>query len=106
MSDEATVLRRRVDDLQSLLDRLPDPAAGPPSLLLKTVAVTSYPAAAGVVYGVQAVRPSGNEVEGATPGFTALTGVFYATNLGSKVPPVGTYVLGACVGGRWVFRYD
>ncbi len=104
--DEATRLRRRHDDLIRLAEPDVSPSEGSPALLLKTLTVGTYPTAAQSYYAVQAIRPGGTESEGSAVTFTAITGTFYAMNVGSAIPPSGTYVIGSLVRGRWVFRYD
>jgi hypothetical protein len=105
-SDELRQLRRRREDeaLAERLPRAPDP--GNPTLLAQTTVVTSYPTAAQAVYAVQGAATGGAEGEGLPVVLTPGGSPFYAANLGSAVPPQGTFVLCTLIGPRWTFRYD
>lgn len=106
MHGDTTQLRRRHDDLLEEVERVyPDRANAPPTRLLKTVTITTYPTTAQAWYGVVFVTPSGTESEGGALSLTADTHPFLAGNLGASIPASGTYVLGTLVDGRWVFRY-
>ncbi|WP_435005153.1 hypothetical protein P12x_003047 [Tundrisphaera lichenicola] len=60
----------------------------------------------GAVFKLQAQDLTGDESEG-SPGVLDDAGFhFFAINLGSAVPPIGTDVLCTFVSYRWVFRYD
>lgn len=100
-------LRQRVADLEADLKRYPETLRGnPPSLVLQTTTVTTYPSGGGVFYAVQRCQVAGDEVEGAAAVVTAIGGVFYACNLGTGTPPPGSFHLGDLPGPRWVFRFD
>ena len=90
------------------LDRLPDDQLdGSAGFLLVTTTCASYPTAAGSVYCCNPVWLDADDTEGATPTFTADTGVtIYALNIGTTVPPAGSYVIAVAVGGRVCFRWD
>jgi len=105
-AEEAATLRRRHMDLLDQIDRKTESAAGNSTVLVKTVTVSTYPTAVQSFFGVQRAIVSGTEAEGQTPTFTLHGSTFYAANVGSTVPPSGTYVLASLVGGRWEFRYD
>ena len=105
-ADESRTLRARQSDLGDEIDRQPLADIGTSAaLLVRTVAVSSYPTTAGVAYGVQALDLSVSEAEGATPTLTVLAGKFFAINLGSNIPPVGTSLLVELVQGKYVFVY-
>lgn len=89
-------------------DRLPDDCeGGSVGVLLVTKTCAVYPTSAGQVYCCNPVAVDADNIEGATPTFTADTNVLiYAVNLGSSIPPTGTYVVGAAVGGRMAFTYN
>lgn len=105
--DEARRLRDReatfLDDL-SRRDRVP--SFGSPSLIVQTRTLRMYPTAAQRFYACVAQTVLGTEVEGGLGNFTPGPATFFALNLGSSIPPVGTYVLATFVESRWVFRYD
>jgi hypothetical protein len=91
-------------DLDALLGE--DPYAAP-ALVVITTTVSVYPVTATVFYACNPVQLSGTETEGSVPTFTADTNtVLYALNLGTQVPPNGTYLIIHGGSGRWVFRYD
>lgn len=109
------------DDLRTLRERIrggggnggggrpshgPDPFSANPSAMLVTVAEGDYPTDALAYYPVQFVGMSGTEAEGETPILSPFGGTFYAANVGSKVLPTGTYLVGDLVSGRWVVRFD
>ena len=75
--------------------------------VLLTFTETTYPTTAATTYATHPVTILGDDTEGAAATLTADTAVtIYALNLGSTVPPSGTYVLGHQAGGRWGFRWD
>jgi hypothetical protein len=102
------VERERIAALVAAVDQLgPSGDGGSAARLVTTVAVSSYPTAAGVYYGCNPTEADGAEVEGGAASYTAdTTQVMYVLNQGTAVPPVGTRVIASAVGGRWVFRYD
>ncbi len=108
MSQDARIERNRHQSLAIDSDRLP--ASGPSpgaSVLAATTAVSSYPTTAAAFYAANPLEIDAVEAEGQTATFTAdTTQVLYLLNLGTAVPPQGTYVIASAVGGRWVFRYD
>ena len=85
-----------------------DPASvgGAPTLVVKTVAVKTYPTVAQRYYGVQAASVLGAEIEGQAGSVSTSSGIFYALNLGSAVPPVGTQLIATFTGNRWVFVFN
>ncbi len=105
--DDAQRLRMR-DDL--LLDDLsrgePRPSFGSPSLVAQTRTIQTYPTAAQRFYACTPQTVLGKEVEGGAGTLSAGSGTFFALNIGSAVPPVGTSVLATFVESRWVFRFD
>jgi hypothetical protein len=102
-------IRLRIQDA-SLTDSLSqverDPSLGMPCLVAQTKVQSRYPTSAQVFYACSPLMVLGQEVEGGTGTLTAGSATFYALNLGSTVPPVGTSVLTTFVESRWVFRYD
>ncbi len=109
MSDEDDLenLRRDDDEWDQEDSRADQPGnLGSPSMVAITTKVATYPTTAQVFYGVRAMTVTGAEVEGRAGTFTTgPTKVFYALNLGSTAPPVGSYVVITYVEDRWIFRY-
>ena len=105
--DEAKRLRDRDDSLQDGLSRRNrTPSFGSPSLVVQTKAIETYPAAAQRFYACVAQTVLGVESEGGSGSFSPGPASFFALNLGTSIPPVGTYVVATFVESRWVFRYD
>lgn len=107
MNDLATrELRTRQAEYLSSADRLIGPAAdAASSMVVVTVAVSTYPTAVGKYFAVQQLDPGGVEAEGNAATFDTLAGVFYVAVLpGSTLPPVGTKLVIDSVGGRWAVR--
>ena len=105
--DEAKRLRERDGALRDDLTRRDRvPSFGSPSLVVQTRAVAAYPTAPQRFFACVAQTVLGAEVEGGPASFTPGLATFYALNLGTSIPPVGTYVLATFVESRWIFRYD
>lgn len=103
---EFRILRQRQAAGDAEATRLDDPRSPPPGpTLVKTVAVTSYPTAAGRVFAVQAIDVDFVEAEGATPTFTDVPGIFYALHVGATPPPLGTKAIAKPASGRWIIPY-
>jgi hypothetical protein len=83
-----------------------DPPIGAPTLLACTKILSSYPTVAQCFFACQLLILLGAEVEGGSGVVTGVNATFFALNLGSAVPPIGTQVLVTFAGNRWVFRYD
>ena len=81
------------------------PSEGSGAALLHTFTETTYPTSAGSFYACKIVSIDGTEAEGDTPTFTDEDTV-YAYNVGTTIPPTGSYVVGHAVGGKWVIRWD
>lgn len=102
--DEARVLRRRLDALEAAVAAMARRGdCGATALVLE---VQAAPAAAQEFVSVKAVDLDGDEAEGAAPSLAAAGDAFPAMNVGSKIPPANTYVVGELAGGYWVFQYD
>jgi hypothetical protein len=105
--DKARRLDIREASLADDLSRsLSDISSGSPCLVARTVALSSYPSVAQCYFACQPLTVLGAEVEGGSGSTTVTSSTFFALNLGSTIPPVGTQVLATFVGNRWVFRYD
>ncbi len=105
-SDELSILRRRIEDMETRLDSLRvDDAPSGQDLVVVTYTQSTYPTAAQKYYAVKASNTAGTESEGSSGSFTDGSNGFYAFNLGSSVPATGTRVVVSRVDGRWVFRY-
>ena len=102
--------RRYTTEEQSLSDdigrRDMSPALSSPSVLAKTTVLTAYPTTAFSYFACLPQSLYGVEQEGATGVVLSGSSSFFALNLGTTVPPVGTLVLATFTGNRWVFRYD
>ncbi|GAC1463681.1 MAG: hypothetical protein NVSMB9_01420 [Isosphaeraceae bacterium] len=83
-----------------------DPSLSSPSLLAATTNLISYPTKIQCYYACQPLTLLGAEVEGGPGVMSTEYSTFFALNLGSKIPPVGTQVLTTFIASRWVFRYD
>jgi hypothetical protein len=83
-----------------------DPSLGMPCILVQTTTVKTYPTSAQSFYACLPLTVLGAEVEGGAGSITPGSSTFFALNLGSAVPPVGTHILATFVESRWVFRYD
>ena len=105
--DEAKRLRIRDAALVDLFSQGGrDPSSGMPCLVARTKQVSSYPTAAQQFFACSPVNVLGPEVEGGAGSLTLGISTFFALNLGSVVPPVGTNILATFIDNRWVFRYD
>ena len=103
---EARRLRERDEAFQDDLSRRDQvPAFGSPSLVAQTKAIAAYPTTAQRFYACVPQTVLGPEVEGG-PALAATPATFFALNLGSAVPPLGTTVVATFVDSRWVFRFD
>lgn len=106
---DARILRDRQAVHSDALDRTlaGGPNVASAAILAKTTTITTYPTAAAAYYAVIPADAGGTETEGQPASYVPRTGnVLLALNLGSQIPPAGTYVICHAVGGRWVFRYD
>ena len=109
--DELRLLREEVLTLETAVDALDGSSdvAGNLARVVQTISLGSYPVAGavGTTFAVQVQDLSGGDTEGATGTLTAETGHFFAANLASGLPPVGTPLVVEEVGnGAWVFRYS
>ena len=105
--DEAKRLRARdaalLDDLSR---RGRFPSFGSPSLVAQTKAISTYPTSPQRFFACVPQTVLGAEVEGGPGTLSPNPATFFALNLGTAVPPVGTNLLATFVESRWVFRYD
>ena len=100
--------RDRMAELWDAFDRrLEECEDGSAAAVFVTFQETAYPSAPDAVFACHPVSIDADESEGATPTFNEITSqVAYAANLGSAVPPVGSYVLARISSGRWVFTWN
>lgn len=106
-SDDARRFQIRESALAEDVKRtLIDPFLGTSSLLVRTTTVRTYPTVAQSYFACQPLILLGKEIEGGGGATTPSISTFYAFNLGSTVPAVGTQLVVTFVGNRWVFRYD
>jgi hypothetical protein len=105
--DEVKRLRQRDSEVINASTRLlSGRSSGAPCLISRTTTLSNYPSAAASYYACNAVAVLGPEVEGGPGIISSDSGTFFALNIGSTIPPVGTQVLVTFIGNRWVFRYD
>ncbi|WZP01200.1 hypothetical protein EP7_005644 (plasmid) [Isosphaeraceae bacterium EP7] len=100
LSDEIAILRRRMDEHAATTTRWSEGAA---CCVVTTLAVSSYPTTAGVMYGVQQVSAECVEAENSSPTYTPISGTFYALHTGATAPDVGSNYVVTLVQGLWVF---
>ena len=106
-ADEAKRLRGRDEErLGALTRREPAASFGSLSLVAQTRAIKTYPTSPQRFYACVAQTVLGREVEGGPAILSASPATFFALNLGTAVPPVGTAILATFVESRWVFRFD
>ena len=77
-----------------------------PRTLVKTYTVTSYPVTAQAYYATHPVTVGGVEAEGMPVSLTDGSTTIYVGNLGTGVPPSGSYLVASHVPNRWITRYD
>jgi hypothetical protein len=105
--DEARRLRVRDAALVDGFGRRDqDRTSGMPCLLAQTEKISSYPTLAQGFYACAPSTLLGSEVEGEAGTVTPGPSTFFALNLGSVAPPIGTNILATFVDSRWVFRFD
>src|ERR1700752_4925590 len=92
--DEAKRLRVRdavlADDLK---EGETDLLCGAPCLAARTMVLTSHPTTAQCYYACQPLTVLGSETEGGPGARTASSMMFFALNLGTTIPPIGTQLL-------------
>jgi hypothetical protein len=98
------ILDAVLTDSLSQIER--DPSLGMPCLVAQTKKLTSYPTSSQQFFACSPLSVMGLEVEGGIGTLTVGNSTFFALNLGSAVPPIGTSVVATFVDNRWVFRYD
>ncbi len=104
--DESRRLREDDGAYREEADRRePPPAPIGRRIVGRTVNGGSYPTAAQRFYKMEVVSVTGDEVEGGAPTLT-LGGEFFAVNLGTAIPAVGTDHVVSHVPWRFVFRHD
>jgi hypothetical protein len=81
--------------------------SGAPAMTAKILAgSTGLPTTPAVFFAVQGGIVTGDEAEGGTGTLIGGLATFYALNLGTAIPALGSFVLITYVNSRWVFRYD
>jgi hypothetical protein len=107
MSSERILRDRQARAAAAAERRVPFAEDGAVAMLAQTTTTGNYPTVPGTCFACVPALVDGPETEGATPAFsTGGSGLIFAFNLGSHVPPLGTTVIVHACGGRWVFRYD
>src|SRR5690349_7193338 len=105
--DELRIARQRQSDVEVRADQVNQDAPEEGSVALaRTKAVGTYPTAANRYFAMSPVTVGGVEGEGNPGTFTVESGTFFALNIGSAVPPVGTDVIVEGINGRWVFEFN
>ncbi len=106
--DATRILRGRQATGQETLDSVQGSAEAESSMavLLTTTTVMTYPTTAGAFYAANPTEIDGTEVEGGAATYAPGSLLYYALNVGTQIPPVGTLIVAHSVGGRWTFRYD
>ena len=105
---ELRVLRARVEALEEGLARLAvDEGLTGAARVAVTVSAGSYPTGSGAMkmFAVRGVDVTGTEAEGVVGTETTDSAVFYAVNVGTGLPPVGTKLIVTQVPNLWAFRY-
>lgn len=103
-SDEARVLRRRMDDLEAAVAAMARRGEDcGTAVLLK---VQAAPAATHEFVSVKAVTVDGTEAEGSAVGLSETGSAFPAASMGTRKPPAGTHVVGRLIDGLWAIQYD
>lgn len=96
-------LRRRVDALRDRIEPRTLYGVNPATRLGKVYNGGSMPGSLPGVFLLHPARPSGNEAEGATPGYDVDTSSsFAATVVGNLVPAAGDLLVARLCSGRWV----
>lgn len=105
---ELRVLRARVEAAEEALARLADDEGGTGAARVAvTVSLGAYPAGSGSMrmFALHALDVTGAETEGASGVEAEDDTPFFALNVGSGLPPVGTRVIAVQVPHLWAFRY-
>lgn len=107
-SDEARLLRHRLEAIGGDIDRLRDPGGdmGSPTFLLRTRTLAAYPTAARSFYACDYLLLDGVEAAGEPVEMAVETGPVFALNLGTRIPPSGTAMVASVADGLHVFQYD
>jgi hypothetical protein len=102
-SNERRVLRRRLDDADFRVDRLPPRGdLGSPAMVGKVFDAGHMPHGVPGVFTVQPQRVHFDEKEGAPVTFKTMAGKPKVVVLREGAPKVGDYLLSSLVNGRWV----
>jgi hypothetical protein len=102
--NEAMVIRRRLDEIEEILDGFRDisPGGNP----TKLVQLATAPATAGVFGAVTSLNPGGTQTEGSAVTTGAASPInFQAGSVGPDMPQSGMVVLATLVGSRWIYFY-
>jgi len=104
----ARILRARQESALASAGRsAPFSEDGSVAILVQTRSVGDYPTAPNVFFACSPVRVDGPEAEGEAAVFVAdFSRTYFAYNLGTHVPPIGTKVVAQSCSGRWTFRFD
>jgi hypothetical protein len=106
-NDEAELLRiETANQAIHHQERVHAGEGGAARVVALTTKITTYPTVAAGFYGMTTETITGTEVEGGPGTMTSYGSTFYALNLGTTIPAVGTSLECTFVSNRWVFRYD
>ena len=103
----ARIIRERGEQIRLVADQT---IATPPADGIAVVGLTvdngNYPLVAGAVYLLQIQSINVEDDEGSTATYSADEGYVPALNLGTAIPPVGTFLIAHSVSGHWVFGFS
>jgi hypothetical protein len=106
IQDELQQLRQRVANAEEALERLEtEDVTGTMAIVGRTATKETYPTTANAWYWIERVRLGGDEVEGGAIVVTTVEDGFFAYNLGSGIPPVGSLVICNDSGEHYTFTY-
>jgi hypothetical protein len=99
--------RLRHEDLQGIVDRLPDHGSeGALALYVQITSGNNYPTLPQSYFFANPILVTGDESEGSAGTLTLdPTQTFLVFNLGPLIPTIGTQMLAHRVGGRWCIGY-
>lgn len=111
--DDARRLRDRQDEYDAeLAAESRPPVHGTPRVVARTITDGRYPTQAGVVYKLEILDLTGDEVEGGAASRTLSGRYIYAAHIASsasmsdgKGPDLGTDVEAVWIPYRWIFFY-
>lgn len=105
--NEARTLRRRMQAVETSMSNVSDGTrVDGASFVGITTTIDTYPTVAQSYFGVFPVRLRGEIHEGTAPDIDTGTNPVLVLNMGTGIPPEGTYVICFNSGGRYTMRED